>query len=79
MRRKQFREMTTCVFHMFLESKPQLVLEDIAPFKHILPWAGPFGGKLSFWVGLRGLSQVMSDSCEGRLMECVGLSMVWCW
>lgn len=59
---------------MFLESKPQLVLDYIAPFKHILPFAGPFGGKQSFWVGFRGMAtlRLMSDSCEGRLVECVG-------
>lgn len=45
--------MTTCVFHMCLESKHQV---DIAQFKHILPLAGPFGGKQSFWVGFRGMA-----------------------
>ncbi len=37
---------------MCLESKHHV---DIAQFKHILPLAGPFAAKQSFWVGFRGM------------------------
>lgn len=37
---------------MCLESKHHV---NIAQFKHILPLAGPFAAKQSFWVGFRGM------------------------